>query len=96
MERLRKLLTEVKTDEDSDFDNEDNGPKDIFEENFSDDESYSDHDTESEEDSGNEKVNNSEWFTSNNGVHWSKRKFRQNIRTRCHNIVSLLLGTMNM
>ncbi|GBN68987.1 hypothetical protein AVEN_222842-1 [Araneus ventricosus] len=31
MERLRKLLAEVETDEDSAFDNEDNGPKDVLE-----------------------------------------------------------------
>ncbi|GBM81395.1 hypothetical protein AVEN_117569-1 [Araneus ventricosus] len=70
IESLRKLLTEVETNEDSDFDNEDNGPEDILEENFSNHESYSDHDTESEADgdSGNEKVNNLEWFLSKDGV----------------------------
>ncbi|GBN02826.1 hypothetical protein AVEN_216786-1 [Araneus ventricosus] len=46
MECLRKLLAEVETDEDSNFDNEDNGPEDILEENFSDHESFSEHDTE--------------------------------------------------
>ncbi|GBN43786.1 hypothetical protein AVEN_87723-1 [Araneus ventricosus] len=56
MQRLRKLLDEVESDEDSDFDNEDNGSEDILEENFSDHASFSEHDTESEEggDSGNE------------------------------------------
>ncbi|GBN67751.1 hypothetical protein AVEN_181016-1 [Araneus ventricosus] len=63
--RLRKLLAEVESDQDSDFDNEDNGPEDILEENFPDHESFSEHVTESEEGgySGNE-VNNSEWFSS--------------------------------
>ncbi|GBM07533.1 hypothetical protein AVEN_100729-1 [Araneus ventricosus] len=50
MERLRKLLAENETDDDSDFDNEDIGPEDISEENFSDHENFSEHDTESEED----------------------------------------------
>ncbi|GBL92488.1 hypothetical protein AVEN_174755-1 [Araneus ventricosus] len=64
MERLRQLLFEVETDEDPDFDNEDNGPEDVLEENFSDHESFSEHDTESEEngDSGNDQVNNLELF----------------------------------
>ncbi|GBM83717.1 hypothetical protein AVEN_271707-1 [Araneus ventricosus] len=54
MERLYKLLAE--TDEDSDFGNEDNGPKDVLKEHFSDHESVSELHTESEEDgdSGNE------------------------------------------
>ncbi|GBL90794.1 hypothetical protein AVEN_215535-1 [Araneus ventricosus] len=75
MERLHKLLAEVETDEDSDFDNEDNGAEDIDHENFS------EHDTESERegDSGNEEVNNSEWFSSKDSVHWRETKFRQNI-----------------
>ncbi|GBN41453.1 hypothetical protein AVEN_35503-1 [Araneus ventricosus] len=62
MEHLRKLLAEIETVEDSDFDNEGNGPEDIVEENLSDHESFSEHDTESEEDgeSGNEEMNNSE------------------------------------
>ncbi|GBL82119.1 hypothetical protein AVEN_162538-1, partial [Araneus ventricosus] len=34
MERLRKFLAEVETDEDPDFDNEDNGPEDALEEIF--------------------------------------------------------------
>ncbi|GBN20986.1 hypothetical protein AVEN_263903-1 [Araneus ventricosus] len=82
IERLRKLLAEDETNEDSDFDNEDNGPEDVLEENFSDHESFSEHDTKSEEDGdfGNEEVNNSEWFSSEDGVQWGKRKFRQNIR----------------
>ncbi|GBL96403.1 hypothetical protein AVEN_146839-1, partial [Araneus ventricosus] len=56
MERLRKLLAEVETDEDPDFDNEDNGPEDVLEENSSDHKSFCEHDTKSEEggDSGNE------------------------------------------
>ncbi|GBO10695.1 hypothetical protein AVEN_40890-1 [Araneus ventricosus] len=49
MEFLRKLLAEVGTNEDPDFDNEDNGPEDISEDNFSDHESFSEDDTESEE-----------------------------------------------
>ncbi|GBM90648.1 hypothetical protein AVEN_130658-1 [Araneus ventricosus] len=92
IERLGKLQAEVETDEDSDFDNE---PEDVLEDNFSDHESFSKHDMESEKDgdSGNEEVNNSEWFTSNDGIQWRKRKFRQNIRTRCQNIVSRLPET---
>ncbi|GBN04107.1 hypothetical protein AVEN_88938-1 [Araneus ventricosus] len=64
MERLRKLLAEVETNENPDFDNKDNGPEDVLEEIFSDHESFSEHDTESEEegDSGHEGVNNLEWF----------------------------------
>ncbi|GBM16586.1 hypothetical protein AVEN_223515-1 [Araneus ventricosus] len=64
MERLRKLLAEVKTDKDPDIDNEDNGPEDVLEEIFSDHESFCEHDTESEEDedSGNQDVNNLEFF----------------------------------
>ncbi|GBN53374.1 hypothetical protein AVEN_268218-1 [Araneus ventricosus] len=31
LERLRKLLAEVESNEDSDFDNEDNGPGDVLE-----------------------------------------------------------------
>ncbi|GBL99443.1 hypothetical protein AVEN_245099-1 [Araneus ventricosus] len=70
MERLRKLFAGVETDEDSDFDNENNGPEDNLEENFSNHGSLSEHDTESEEDgdSGNEEVNNSEWFSTKDGV----------------------------
>ncbi|GBL89640.1 hypothetical protein AVEN_104602-1 [Araneus ventricosus] len=62
MERLRKRFAGVETDDDSDFDNENNGPEDNLEENFSNHESLSEHDTESEEDgdSGYEEVNNSE------------------------------------
>ncbi|GBM95434.1 hypothetical protein AVEN_69527-1 [Araneus ventricosus] len=87
MELLRKLLAEVETDEDPDFDNEDNGPEDVLEENFSDHESFSEHDTESEQDgdSGNEDANNLELFSSKEGIEWRKTKFRQNIRW--HNIV---------
>ncbi|GBM42927.1 hypothetical protein AVEN_239087-1 [Araneus ventricosus] len=57
MERLRKLLAEVETD-DPDFDNEDNGPEDVLEEIFPYHESFCEHDTESEEDgdSGNEDL----------------------------------------
>ncbi|GBM58190.1 hypothetical protein AVEN_134631-1 [Araneus ventricosus] len=97
MERLPKLLAVVNTDEYSDFDNEDNGPEDDLDDNFSDHESFSEHDTDtdSEEDGdfGNEEVNNWNWFTSNDVVQLGKRKFRQNILTRFHNIVSLLPGT---
>ncbi|GBM94764.1 hypothetical protein AVEN_14299-1 [Araneus ventricosus] len=60
---------------------------------FSDHDSFSEHDTESEEDSGNEDLNESVWFSSKDGVQWRKTKFRQSIRTRCHNIVSRLSGT---
>ncbi|GBM04243.1 hypothetical protein AVEN_41052-1 [Araneus ventricosus] len=58
-------------------------------------ESFSEHDTESEDegDSGNEEVNNSEWFASKDSVQWRKTKFGQNIRNRCHNIVSRLPRT---
>ncbi|GBN07238.1 hypothetical protein AVEN_62712-1 [Araneus ventricosus] len=49
LESLRKLLTEVETYEDSDFDTEDNGPGDVLEENFSDHENFSEYDTESED-----------------------------------------------
>ncbi|GBN18160.1 hypothetical protein AVEN_127197-1 [Araneus ventricosus] len=96
MERLRKLLAEVETDEDPDFDNEDNGPEDVLEEIFSDHESFCEHDTESEEDggSGNEDVNNLELFSSKEGTEWKKTKFSQNIF--CHNIVSRLPGTKGL
>ncbi|GBN40126.1 hypothetical protein AVEN_241280-1 [Araneus ventricosus] len=50
VERLYKLLAEVETDKDSDIDNEDNGPGDAFEENFSDHENFSEQDTDSKED----------------------------------------------
>ncbi|GBL91000.1 hypothetical protein AVEN_184394-1 [Araneus ventricosus] len=75
IERLLQLLAEVETDEESDFDNENNGPEDVLEENFSDHESFSGHDTESEKDgdSGNEEGNNSEWFTPKDvNVQWRK------------------------
>ncbi|GBM67047.1 hypothetical protein AVEN_214378-1 [Araneus ventricosus] len=90
MEHLSILLVEVETD--SDFDN---GPGDVLEKKFSDHENFSEHDTESEEDgdSGSEEVMNSEWLSSKDGVQWRKTKFRQDIRTRCHNIVSQLPGT---
>ncbi|GBO11388.1 hypothetical protein AVEN_119189-1 [Araneus ventricosus] len=70
IELLRKLLAEVETDEDSDFDKEDNGPEEVLEENFSDHEIFSEHATKSEKggDSENEEVNNSKWFASNCGV----------------------------
>ncbi|GBL83873.1 hypothetical protein AVEN_176797-1, partial [Araneus ventricosus] len=45
MERLRKLLAEVETDEDPDFEGEDNGSEDV-----SDHESFWEHETELEED----------------------------------------------
>ncbi|GBN70216.1 hypothetical protein AVEN_170835-1 [Araneus ventricosus] len=38
-------------------------------------------------------MNNSEWCSSKDGVQWRKTKFRQNTRTRCHNIVLRLPGT---
>ncbi|GBN78596.1 hypothetical protein AVEN_150708-1 [Araneus ventricosus] len=78
MERLRKLLAEVESDEDPNFDNEDNGPEDVSEEILSDYESFCEHDTESEEDgdSGNEDVNNLELFSSKEGIEWRKSKFR--------------------
>ncbi|GBN73303.1 hypothetical protein AVEN_128603-1 [Araneus ventricosus] len=52
MESLYKLLAEVETNEDSDFDNEYNGPEDVLKKNFSDHESFRKHDMESEEDGG--------------------------------------------
>ncbi|GBM17654.1 hypothetical protein AVEN_202819-1 [Araneus ventricosus] len=57
MERLRKLLAEVETNEYSDHENENNLPEDVWEKNFSDHQCFSEHDTESEEagDSGNEE-----------------------------------------
>ncbi|GBL88648.1 hypothetical protein AVEN_195641-1 [Araneus ventricosus] len=60
IERLRKLLVEVETD-----DGTGNGPEDVLEEIFSDHESFCENDTESEEngDSGNEDVNNLELFS---------------------------------
>ncbi|GBN19659.1 hypothetical protein AVEN_48051-1 [Araneus ventricosus] len=93
MERLRKQLAEVETDEDPDLDNADNGTEDVLEVIFSDSESFYEHDTESEEDgdSGNEDVNNLELFSSKERIEWRKTKFRQNIL--CHNIGSLLPGT---
>ncbi|GBM99904.1 hypothetical protein AVEN_188421-1 [Araneus ventricosus] len=56
-ERLRILLAEVETHEDSDLDFEHNLPENVLEQNFSDHERFSEHDTESEEDgdSGNEE-----------------------------------------
>ncbi|GBM73808.1 hypothetical protein AVEN_94477-1 [Araneus ventricosus] len=65
-ERLRKLLVEVETDKDPDFDNEDNGPEDLLEEIFSHHESFCEHNTESEEDgdSGDEDMINLELFSS--------------------------------
>ncbi|GBN04665.1 hypothetical protein AVEN_221094-1, partial [Araneus ventricosus] len=50
MESLRKLLAEVQTDEDRDFDNEGNRHDNVLEENFSDHGSFREHDTKSEED----------------------------------------------
>ncbi|GBL94729.1 hypothetical protein AVEN_244717-1 [Araneus ventricosus] len=75
MERLRKLLAEVETDEDPDFGNEDNGPEDVLEEIFSDHECFCEHDTESEEygDSGNKDVNNLKLFSSKEGIGWRKK-----------------------
>ncbi|GBM13065.1 hypothetical protein AVEN_72672-1 [Araneus ventricosus] len=48
LESLHKLLPEVETDEDSDFDNEYLG--NVSEEKFSNHENFSKHDTESDED----------------------------------------------
>ncbi|GBN17088.1 hypothetical protein AVEN_108153-1 [Araneus ventricosus] len=87
MKRLRKLLVEVVTDEDPNFDNECNGPEDDLEAIFLDHETFSKHDSESEEnrDSGNVVVNNLQLFSSKEGIEWRKTKFRQNIS--CHSIV---------
>ncbi|GBM54125.1 hypothetical protein AVEN_119854-1 [Araneus ventricosus] len=76
MEHLRKLLAEVETDEDPDFDSEDNGPEDVLEEFFSDHERFCEHDTESEEDgdSGIEDVNNLELFSSKQFIQWRKTR----------------------
>ncbi|GBL95134.1 hypothetical protein AVEN_253483-1 [Araneus ventricosus] len=49
--------------------------------------------SEEDRDSGNEELNNSEWFSSKDGVQWRKTKFNQNIHTHCHNTVLLLTGT---
>ncbi|GBM19120.1 hypothetical protein AVEN_135604-1 [Araneus ventricosus] len=71
MKHLLKLLAGVETDDDkSDFHNEDNGTEDNLEENFLNHEGFGEHDTESEEngDSIIEEVNNSEWFSSKDGV----------------------------
>ncbi|GBN13737.1 hypothetical protein AVEN_226959-1 [Araneus ventricosus] len=66
VERLRKLLAEVETDEDPDFDNEDNGPDDVADEIFPDNVNFCEHNTESEEDgdSGNEDLNNLQLFST--------------------------------
>ncbi|GBM77604.1 hypothetical protein AVEN_165631-1 [Araneus ventricosus] len=76
MELLRKLLAEIETDEDSDFENEDNEPENNLKENYPDHECFSEHDTVSEEygESGNEKMNNSECSTSTDSVQWRKTK----------------------
>ncbi|GBN72338.1 hypothetical protein AVEN_159550-1 [Araneus ventricosus] len=96
MERFRKLLAEVQTDEDPDFGNEDNGPEDVLEEIFSGHECFCEHDKESEDDgdSRNEHVNNFELFSSKEDIEWRKTKFRQIIR--CHNIVSSLSRTKGL
>ncbi|GBM43697.1 hypothetical protein AVEN_26563-1 [Araneus ventricosus] len=95
MEHLPKVIAEIQTDEEPEFDNEDNGPGDVSEENFLDHESFREQDTESEEDgdSGNKDANNSEWFSSKDGVQCRETQFSQNIRNNCHNIVSRLPGT---
>ncbi|GBL85744.1 hypothetical protein AVEN_193189-1 [Araneus ventricosus] len=69
---IRKLLTEVETGEDPDFDNEDNGPEDVLEDIFQ-ILKVSVNIAESEEDgdSGNEDVNNLELFSSKGLVWWS-------------------------
>ncbi|XP_054706863.1 uncharacterized protein LOC129216672 [Uloborus diversus] len=96
MEHLRSLLAEVESDEESI--DEENAVDNFLEEHFSDHENFSEHDTESEEDgdSENEELNNSEWFFAKDGVKWKKTKFRQNVRTRCFNIVSHLPGTKGL
>ncbi|GBL89887.1 hypothetical protein AVEN_241292-1 [Araneus ventricosus] len=93
MERFRKLLAEVETDEDPDFENGDNEPEDVLAEIFSDHESFYEHDKELEEDgdSINEDVNNLELFSSKEGIEWRKTKFGQD--NRFHNMASSLLGT---
>ncbi|GBM66281.1 hypothetical protein AVEN_235784-1 [Araneus ventricosus] len=75
MERIRKLLAGVESDEDPNFDNECNGPEDDLEEIFSDHETFWKHDTESEEnrDSGNVVVNNLQLFSSKEGIEWRKK-----------------------
>ncbi|GBN80919.1 hypothetical protein AVEN_4229-1 [Araneus ventricosus] len=90
MERLRKFLAKIETDEDPDFENEYNISEDVLEEIFTCHESFCGYNTESEEDgdSGNEDVNNLELFSSKEGIEWRLTKFRQNIRY--HSIVSLL------
>ncbi|GBN76884.1 hypothetical protein AVEN_128783-1 [Araneus ventricosus] len=50
LDRLRNLLAEVESYEDSDVYIEENGPGDVSEGNFSDHEDFSEHDNESEED----------------------------------------------
>ncbi|GBO28231.1 hypothetical protein AVEN_152671-1 [Araneus ventricosus] len=62
MERFRKLLAEVETDEDPDFYDEENGPEDVLEDIFSDHECFCKQVKESEEDgnSRNEDENNLE------------------------------------
>ncbi|GBL88385.1 hypothetical protein AVEN_29750-1 [Araneus ventricosus] len=76
MERLRKFLAEVESDEDPGIDNEYNGSEDVLEEIFSDHESFCEHDTEYEEDgdSGNDDANNLELFSSKEGTEWRKTK----------------------
>ncbi|GBO32283.1 hypothetical protein AVEN_119790-1 [Araneus ventricosus] len=90
MERLRKLLAEVGTDEDPDFDNV---PENVLEDIFSDLENFCEHDTGSEEDGyyGNEDVNNLELISTKEGIEWRKTKFTQNIP--CHYIMARLPGT---
>ncbi|GBN28574.1 hypothetical protein AVEN_200514-1 [Araneus ventricosus] len=73
MERLHKFLAEVETDDDSDFDN---GPEDGLEENFSEHESFCEAESEEDEDSEHEEANNSEWFSSKDGVQWKRTIFR--------------------
>ncbi|GBN10730.1 hypothetical protein AVEN_208153-1 [Araneus ventricosus] len=89
MELLHKLLAEIETDEDSDFQNEDNGPENNLENNFSNHEIFSEHDTESEEDAD---FRNEDGFVLYQKIAYNggKEKFRLIIRTRCHNIVSRL------
>ncbi|GBL90174.1 hypothetical protein AVEN_227226-1, partial [Araneus ventricosus] len=78
VERVRKLLATVQTDEYPDLCNEDNGPDDGLELIFSDHENFCDNKTKSEvdRDSGNEDENNLKLFSSKEGIGWRKTKFR--------------------
>ncbi|GBM64306.1 hypothetical protein AVEN_189111-1 [Araneus ventricosus] len=66
MERLHKIIAEVETDEDPDFDNEDNGPEDVLEDIFSDHESFWEHDTIYPKGAADSVSSPSELWTVNN------------------------------